>query len=127
VIIANNVGNSPRDTTADQQQHHILLAIICQNSLQISLHPHDSLFRPAIMDEHLLQEGHEIILAMDANEMYNPDIPTPAHHLNYLPSNLTFDKHHDGKLSTLVASCALIDPLALQHHSSLMTISRILL
>ncbi len=65
--------------------------------------------------ESLIQTDHEIILALDANEPYNPDIPACHHPLLYDPSKLTLDKTHDGKLATLIATCGLKDPLAEQH------------
>jgi hypothetical protein len=52
---------------------------------------------------------------MDANEPFNSDIPVPVAPLSYQPGIPTLSRTHDGKLSTLVASCSLKDPLALQH------------
>ncbi len=116
IITAYNVGPSRGDTTANQQQHRLLSAHIRQNNLPISPHPH----RQFILDlqswiQTLIQEGHKIILALDANESYNPDILVPPHALTYKEGHLTLDKHHDGKLATLVSTCGLKDPLALQH------------
>jgi hypothetical protein len=65
--------------------------------------------------EDLIKNDHEIILNMDANEPYNPDIGVHAHPLPYKPGIPTQDHHHDGKLSTLVSTCKLFDPLAAQH------------
>jgi hypothetical protein len=84
--------------------------------LPIAPHPH----RQFILDlqawlEHLISTDHEIILALDANEPYNPDISASHHPLSYEMGQLTRDKNHDGKLATLIATCGLQDPLATQH------------
>ncbi len=65
--------------------------------------------------QHLQREGHQIILAMDTNATYDTDNLGTAHDLTYTPGNLTQDKRHNGKLSTLLASCSLLQPLAIQH------------
>jgi hypothetical protein len=116
IITAYNVSPSRGDTTANQQQTRLLSSYIRQNNLPISAHPH----RQFILDlqswiETLIQEGHEIILALDANETYNPEVPVPPHKLVHKLGQLTLDKHHDGKLATLVSTCGLKDPLAVQH------------
>jgi len=64
---------------------------------------------------HLQTQGHDIILGMDANDPYDPDHPVSPYPLEYTPGVPTLEKHHNGKLSTLVATCNLIDPLARQH------------
>jgi hypothetical protein len=115
-ITAYNVGPSHGETTANQQQQRLLSAHIRQHNLSVSPHPH----RQFILNfqswlEHLIQEGYEIVLILDANESYNPDIPVPPHPLLYTQGQLTLDKHHDGKLSTLVSTCGLKDPLAIHH------------
>ncbi len=79
-------------------------------------HPH----RQFILDlqawlEYLINTDHEIILALDSNEPYNPDIPSGQHPLPYESGKLTQDETHDGKLATLIATCGLQDPLAAQH------------
>lgn len=120
IITAYNVcittGSSSGETTAYKQQCRLLAPLLRENNLPAAPHPH----RQFILDlqpwiESLIQEDHEIILTMDANEPYNPDISVPVHPLTYRPGIPTLDKHHDGKLSTLVATCGLKDPLALQH------------
>jgi hypothetical protein len=67
--------------------------------------------------EHLQAQGHDIIISLDANKPYNPDIPMQAHPLQYRPGPPNLSKTHDGKLATLVASCSLSDPMAYQHPS----------
>jgi hypothetical protein len=54
---------------------------------------------------------------MDANGSYDPDQPGELYPLLYTPGVPTLGKAHNGKLSTLVQSCGLIDPLA-HHHST---------
>jgi hypothetical protein len=98
------------------QQHRLLSQMHRQHNQQAAPHPH----RQFILDlqawiEHLQSQGHDIILTLDANEPYNPDIPVQAHPLPYTPGIPILSRTHDGKLSTLVASCGLRDPLALQH------------
>jgi hypothetical protein len=104
------------ERTAYKQQHRILSRQIRENNLPIAPHPR----RQFILDlqawiEHLIHTNHDIILAMDANEPYNPDVPCTAKPLIYKQGHHTLDKSHDGKLSTLIATCGLSDPLALQH------------
>jgi hypothetical protein len=104
------------ERTAYKQQHRILSQHIRDNNLPIAPHPR----RQFILDlqswiEHLIHTNHDIILAMDANESYNPDVPCTAKPLHYNQGQHTLDKSHDGKLATLIATCGLCDPLALQH------------
>jgi len=65
--------------------------------------------------EPILNDGHDIILSIDANETYSPDVRFPSHSLPPLVSTPIVDRHHDGKLTTLIATCNLHDPLALHH------------
>jgi exonuclease III len=64
-----------------------------------------------------IESGHDIILALDANATYNPDTPGSPHPLQYKEGIPTYDKKHDAKLSTLISTCNLVDPLAKQHSS----------
>jgi hypothetical protein len=48
---------------------------------------------------------------------YNPDSNGTDHPVEYHPERLTVSPNHNGKLCTLIASCGLRDPLALQHNS----------
>jgi hypothetical protein len=63
----------------------------------------------------MIHNNHELIVALDANKTYDPDIPGSSHSLPYNQGKPTFDSSHDGKLSTLIATCNLLDPLATQH------------
>ncbi len=99
------------ERTAYKQQLRLLSSKIRKDNLPKAPHP----CRQFILDlqswlEQLLHSGHEIILTMDANENYNPDVPGSIHHLNFFANKLTMDKGHDGKLSTLIATCGLKDP-----------------
>jgi exonuclease III len=67
--------------------------------------------------QHHLKQNHEIILAMDANMMYDPDITGQAYPLTYKENVPITDHKHNGLLSSLIATCGLIDPLARQHSS----------
>jgi hypothetical protein len=101
---------------ACQQQTRLLFKLFREHHIPGIPNPH----RQFILDiqswiTHLTNLGHEIILALDANETYNPDIPGSLSPLQYTPGVPTYSKTHDGKLSTLVASCNLQDPLAYQH------------
>jgi hypothetical protein len=52
---------------------------------------------------------------MDANESYDPDVSTSPCPLPYTHGIPTIHQNHDGKLSTLISTCGLKDPLARQH------------
>ncbi len=67
--------------------------------------------------EEKIAQDHDIILTRDCNDTYNPDQPGTIHHLPYTHGIALLHKTHDGKLSTLLASCGLVDPLA-GHHST---------
>jgi hypothetical protein len=120
IITAYNVsqryeGNTG-ECTAHKQQCRLLSQIIRDQNVPIAPHPH----RQFILDlqawlEHLISTDHEIILALDANEPYNPDTNGRQHPLSYEVGKLVYDKNHDGKLATLIATCGLKDPLADQH------------
>jgi hypothetical protein len=63
---------------------------------------------------HIQSKGHEILLALDANE----DISglTGTHCLvPYDPDSPIKCPNHNGSLSTLISSCSLCDPLTWQH------------
>jgi hypothetical protein len=120
IITAYNVGQRSHleggERTAYKQQIRLLSQTIRANNLPIAPNPR----RQFIMDlqawiEHLIQTDHEIILSLDANEPYNPDAPGTVTSLQYQQDKLTISKTHDGKLSTLIASCGLKDPLACHH------------
>jgi hypothetical protein len=120
VITAYNVSQKSHiihgEKTAYKQQLRLLTNLYHHHKIQAAPHPH----RQFILDlqswiETLIADNHDIILAMDANDPYNPDVTVSPHPLNYTAGTPTMDKHHDGHLSTLVSTCHLRDPLALQH------------
>ena len=119
IITAYNVSQSyptGGERTAHQQQARLLTRKIREQNLNIGPHPR----RQFILDlqawiEALQSDNYDIILSLDANEPYNPDHPGTVRHLTYSPATLTHDKMHDGKLSTLIATCGLCDPMAQQH------------
>jgi len=65
----------------------------------------------------LQDQGHDIILSLDANEVYDPDSPAPRCPLVFVQGKPTICPNHNGKLATLISTCSLIDPLARQHPS----------
>ena len=65
--------------------------------------------------EFLISEDHHLIVTMDANSVDDPDKEYASHPLPYAKDKLTTSATHDGKLSTLVASCDLCLPSASQH------------
>jgi hypothetical protein len=79
----------------------------------------------SIYNEHLQSLNHEKKLALDANTTYDPDVSGYQCRLNYHAGKPTINKQHDGKLGTLVATCGLQDPLALQHPDRLFPASHI--
>jgi hypothetical protein len=60
-------------------------------------------------------QGHDIILALDANESYNPDVTYQKWPLSLSLDSPIINRTHNGKLSTLVETCNLTDTLARQH------------
>jgi hypothetical protein len=73
----------------------------------------------------LQSKGHEIILTLVANDVYNPDLQASPHNLEYHPGKSTMANKHDGKLATLVTTCNLSLPLAIQHATCLFPASHI--
>jgi ribonuclease HI len=65
--------------------------------------------------EHLVTEGHQIILSIDSNDDLNT---TAGNYINltYDPTKVTVNSTHDGSLSTLLNTCGLIDILQ-KHHT----------
>jgi hypothetical protein len=118
VVTAYNACQSLGDTTYYQQQLRILSRLHREQNIHTSLNPR----RQFILDlqswlEYLQSEGHLFILAMDANEVYDPDAEVPKHPLHYNVNLLTTSTQHPGKLSTLISSCDLCLPLA-HHHET---------
>jgi hypothetical protein len=52
---------------------------------------------------------------MDSNDVYDPDTTAEPYEVQYTPGIPTKGNKHNGKLSTLVAACHLVDPLV-RHH-----------
>ena len=72
------------DTTTYQQQTRLLSALFREHNIFTPPNPH----RQFILDlqawlQNLIQEGHEIILALDANESYNPDKAHQKKNIDY--------------------------------------------
>ncbi len=110
--------------TVYKQHFRILSQTIRDNNLPIAPHPQWQF----ILDlkswiEYLIMMNHDVILAMDASKPYNPDVPSTAKLLQYQQGKHTLDKGHYGRLSTLIATCSLCDPLARQHPDWLFPVS----
>jgi hypothetical protein len=115
IITAYNATPSPGDSTYYHQQHRVLSHLHHEKGFLSPLDPR----RQFILDlqswlEFLKCEGHQFILTMDANTVYDPDQDHVSHPLSYTAS-ITVDSTHDGKLSTLVTTCDLCLPLATHH------------
>jgi len=118
VVTAYNSTSSTGDKTYFQQQNRVLSQIIRNQAHHILSQPR----RQFILDlqgwlQTKIDDGHELIVSMDANDTYNPDTPGVAHPVTYHPDRPTLSPTHNGKLGTLITSCGLRDPLALQHES----------
>jgi len=118
VVTAYNSTLSTGDNTYFQQQNRVLSQIIRNQAHHILSQPR----RQFILDlqgwlQTKIDEGHELIVSMDANDTYNPDTPGVAHPVTYHPDRPILSPTHNGKLGTLITSCGLRDPLALQHES----------
>jgi hypothetical protein len=64
--------------------------------------------------EHIIQDGHQVILSMDSNE----DLYTSHgkyHHLEYKTESVITSPQHDGTMATLLKTCGLIDILQVHH------------
>jgi len=113
-----NASYTSGETTNFCQQQLVLTTLQQQHKQSLSATPR----RQFMLDlqswlAHHIQAQYDIILAMDANCTYNPDIPGTAHPLQYTQGVPNMDKQHDGSLSTLIAKFGLTDPLARQHCS----------
>ncbi len=72
------------ERTAYKQQYRLLSQNIRTNNLPIAPHPRRQFFLDLqAWMEHLIADNHDLILAMDANESYNPDVPGTARPLQY--------------------------------------------
>jgi hypothetical protein len=78
VITAYNSFYNMGDTTNYRQQQHTLSTLHSQHNQRVNAQPR----RQFILDlqgwiSHLISLDHEIILSMDANMSYNPDVTVP--------------------------------------------------
>ncbi len=64
--------------------------------------------------EHLVKEGHLLILAIDSNEDID-SFEGAFSPLPYNPEGATICNQHDGSLSTLLKTCGLVDILQTHH------------
>jgi hypothetical protein len=118
VVTAYNATTSSGDTSNFQQQQRVLSRLHREHDQRVAAQPR----RQFILDfqgwlESRIDDGHELIVGMDINDTYNPDTPGTRHPLQYNPDLPTVTSSHNRKLSTLIASCGLKDPLAMQHES----------
>ncbi len=118
VVTAYNACTSSGDTTYYHQQLRILSRLHREQHIATPPNPrHQFILDLQSWLEHLQLEGHQFILAMDANETFDPDVICPKQPLQYDKASLTVNAQHNGKLSTLVSSCDLCLPLATQHET----------
>jgi len=118
IITAYNATPSQGDQAYYHQQMRVLSRLYREQTVNQAPDPR----RQLVLDlqawlEHLIQESHQLIVAMDANMVYDPDQYTLQHHLPYQPGVLTIGAGYNGKLSTLVSTCQLCLPLALHHET----------
>jgi hypothetical protein len=116
IVTAYNATVSPGEITYYHQQLRILSRLHREQHITAPPDPR----RQFILDlqswlEYLTSENHKLIVSMDANQKYDPDKDYSSYPLQYEGGKLTIDPNHDGKLSTLVVSCNLCLPLAMQH------------
>ena len=118
VVTAYNACTSSGDTTYYHQQLRILSRLHREQHIATPPNPrHQFILDLQSWLEHLQLEGHQFILAMVANETFDPDVICPKQPLQYDKASLTVNAQHNGKLSTLVSSCDLCLPLATQHET----------
>jgi hypothetical protein len=101
VITAYNASYNTGDTINYRQQERTLTSLHHQHNQRVNAQPR----RQFILDlqawiGYLLSLHHEIILSMDANMSYDPDMTSSSHPLPYTPGIPILDKKHDGKLAT---------------------------
>jgi hypothetical protein len=113
--VCNKKDSGPK--TAYKQQFRSLSKAFRSQKIVTTLDPH----RQCILDlqawlKTLVHQNHAIILNLDSNE----DISDKAgsfHPLSYIEGKHPISKTHDGSLATLITTCGLVDPLAIQHTS----------
>lgn len=126
IITAYNPTTSTGGKTNYRRQQPTLSHLHIQHKQKVSANP----CQQFILDlqswiEHLITLGHEIILAMDANSSYNPEIPHATYPLDHKPGIPIIAPQHNGKLQMLNSTCGLLDPLTRQHSSCLLPASHI--
>jgi hypothetical protein len=100
---------------AYMQQYRGLSAKLCNDGKGTTPDPR----RQFILDlqawlEHIMQDGHQIILSMDSNDdLYSSN--GRYHHLEYNTESVITSPQHDGTLATLLKTCGLIDILQVHH------------
>lgn len=116
IVTAYNATTSAGDCTYYHQQLRVLSRLHREQGIASPPNPrHQFILDLQSWLQHLSQEGHQFILAMDANDVFDPDQVVPSHPLVYTRDKLTVNSSHDGKIATLVATCHLCLPLARQH------------
>jgi hypothetical protein len=113
--VCNTTATSAGAKTAYMQQYRGISAKLRSSTNQSTPNPP----RQFILDlqawlEHLIVEGHQLIVSMDSNEdvLSSPGLFTP---LTYNPDTITSCAQHDGRLATLLKTCGLLDILTVHH------------
>jgi len=111
--VCNNKDSGPK-TAYRQQFRHLSKSYRQQNNLQMP-----DPYKQCIMDlqawlEHLVSQGHSIILGLDSNEDITDTLPAFVP-LAYKEGIHPVHQNHNGSLATLVTTCGLVDPLAVHH------------
>jgi hypothetical protein len=118
IVTAYNATPSQGDQSYYHQQPHVLSCLYREQNISQSPDPRKQFIQDLqAWLEFLHQEGHQLILAMYANSVYDPDQEALQHPLPYQTDRLTTSPTHNGKLATLVSTCHLCLPLALQHET----------
>jgi hypothetical protein len=118
IVTAYNATYTTGDTTNVWQQLRVLTHLHVRHIQHINANPrHQFILDLQAWLEHRIHLGQDIILCMDANGTYDLDNSVSSHSLKYVEGVPTIDHKHDGKLSTLISTCHLLDPLA-HHHST---------
>lgn len=118
LVTAYNATPSQGDQSYYHQQPHVLSCLYREQNISQSPDPRKQFIQDLqAWLEFLHQEGHQLILAMYANSVYDPDQEALQHPLPYQTDRLTTSPTHNGKLATLVSTCHLCLPLALQHET----------
>ena len=109
-------------TSGDQTYYHQQLRLLSRLHREQNIGSPPDPRKQFIIDlqawlEFLQRDGHHLIVAMDANSVYDPDQEALQHPLSYHKEKLTTSSTHNGKLATLVSTCQLSLPLAIQHET----------